>query len=161
VDSVFGLFETLERGQLSAVARCMGFPLSIVQGWWRHWLTDPDWRPCAPGTGRRCTFSGEQKEAIVAALEKRFSIAERPLSLRSLSRVVLRYWTSHQAGGRRIARLVSGNRFRLGFMKRHGLWFRSPSLRRPVALDLMRERAVESYTQSIKAAAGCLARSVS
>jgi hypothetical protein len=33
VNSVFGLFETLKRGRLSAVARHMGFPRSTVHGW--------------------------------------------------------------------------------------------------------------------------------
>jgi hypothetical protein len=98
-------------------------------------------------------FSPAQEEAMVVDLEKRFSIAKRPLSSRSLSRVIVRYWASHQAEGRRTARLVVENRFRLGFMKRHSLSFRTPSIRRPAAFNLIQERAVEHYIQSIEAAA--------
>jgi hypothetical protein len=88
----------------------------------------------------------------MAELDKEFSIAERLASSQSFNRVVLRYWASHQAGGRQPARLVAGNRFRLGFMKHHGLSFRIPSPRCPPALNLTRERVVEHYIQSIEAA---------
>jgi hypothetical protein len=86
VDAVFYLFGTLRRGELSEVARCVHFPRSTVDGWWRDWSPDLGWRWYASKTGHTGTVSTKQEEDILSEHEEQFCVPKRPLSSRVLSR---------------------------------------------------------------------------